>query len=607
MKNALITLFFSILLFQVLKAQNHIWCGHDMVTGEHRKHIENYDAQYFNQVREILQEKALSKTTEEDVYTIQVVVHILYEKNDKYQNIPDSIIQSQIDALNRDFRLKNSDTSKIRDVFKDLATDVGINFQLAKRDPNNQPTNGITRKRWNGTTLLGPLSDPFLKNSLFGGQSPWPTQRYLNIWVCDLNKNPAVEGGFLAGYAFPPPDLPGWPPVSLGNPQTDGVVIDYRFFGDNNHVARDMIEPVAVFNNMGRTTVHEVGHYLGLRHVWGDIGTLLPEFGCLVDDGIDDTPNAQLPTGGGICYANPELNSCIDSINDKPDMYENYMDYSGDPCYAMFSRQQADLMRWVLFNRRNNIILKNVEATALTTDITACKGDTVELAIGNTRDDYQYIWNGTKAGPKIKIAVDKDSVFNVEVKNAFNTKTFTMRVFKKPSLISSATADFDATPGDGNQVSFSPKDKSKTNYLWDFGDGNTSTETEVIYEYADTGSYIVRLSIANTESCDTFYFEKTVEVEGTSTTVDELIKEYGIVLYPNPTRNELTVSFKHFEALIINQRQIIDISGRIYDNISYEKQYNQLKINTRQLGPGRYFLEFKINDDIVRLPFIKVK
>lgn len=604
MKNALFLIFLSIFFLGISEAQNHKYCGHDMVTEQLKNEVPNYDESFFNMVKKAINEGAAKRQDEQEVYTIQVVVHILFERNDKYQNIPDSIIISQIEALNRDFRFRNSDSSKIRPIFKDIATDVGISFELAKRDPQNRPTNGITRKRWNGTTLLGPLADPFLKTTLLGGQSPWPTQKYLNIWVCDLNKAQAVDGGFLAGYAFPPPGLPEWPPVSLGNPETDGVVIDYRFFGDNNHVARDMIEPVAVFNNMGRTTVHEVGHYLGLRHVWGDIGTLLPELGCLVDDGIDDTPNAQLPTGGGICYANTSLNSCVDDIDDMPDMYENYMDYSGDPCYAMFTKQQADLMRWVLVNRRNNIILKNVEATLLETNISACKGDSVELAISNTRDDYQYIWNGEKSNSVNKFLFERDTTFEVEVKNAFNSKAFTIEVKEIPTLVKSSIADFEIEVDENNLISLIPKDSSKNTYLWDFGNGSTSIDKQPTYTYLSEDIYTVRLSIPNDESCDTFYFERELEIKNTVTSTIDLQIKYGITAFPNPANTELNIRFG--KALPLNyQYRILDVNGKQVAQKSNPQQSDLLIIPVKKLASGYYFLEIVNDEDLISLPFIK--
>jgi hypothetical protein len=604
MKKSLSFILLVTFFLQISEAQNHKYCGHDMVTEQLKNKVPNYDESFFNMVEKAINEGLGKRQAEQEVYTIQVVVHILFERNNKYQNIPDSIIISQIEALNRDFRLKNSDTSKIRPIFKDVAADVGISFELAKRDPQNRPTNGITRKRWNGTTLLGPLADPFLKTTLLGGQSPWPTQRYLNIWVCDLNKNQLEGGGFLAGYAYPPPGLPEWPPVSLGNPETDGVVIDYRFFGDNNHVARDMIEPVAVFNNMGRTTIHEVGHYLGLRHVWGDLGTLLPDLGCLVDDGIDDTPNAQLPTGGGICYSNTNLNTCIDEVDDKPDMYENYMDYSGDPCYAMFTKQQADLMRWVLVNRRNNIILKNVEATPLETSISACKGDSVELTITNTRDDYQYIWNGEKSNPKIKFLFENDTTFEVEVKNAFNSKTFTIEVKGNPTLINSTIADFDVDVNENNLVSLTPKDSSKTTYLWNFGDGNTSSDIKPTYTYSSDGIYILRLSIPNEASCDTFYFERELEIKTTVTSTIDLQIKYGITVFPNPASSELNIRFSKVLPLNYHYR-ILDVSGKQVVQKSNPQQSDLLKIPVKNLISGYYFIEITNDKDLISLPFVK--
>lgn len=115
----------------------------------------------------------------------------------------------------------------------------------------------------------------------------------------------------------------------------------------------------------GRTTVHEVGHYLGLRHTWGDAIEPLTPDGCFLDDYIDDTPNNEAAFANQITdrINNPcdtSINSCYDPYlgRDYPDMFENYMDYSGDQCYNLFTKQQVDFMRFILTTKRAGIITK---------------------------------------------------------------------------------------------------------------------------------------------------------------------------------------------------------------------------------------------------------
>lgn len=322
------------------------------------------------------------------VYTVQVVVHVVYLNDNKYENPSDEIIQSQIDALNRDFNLEN-DINHIREEFFPFIGNAKIRFELAKVNPNGKATTGITRKK--SSPILLPDWNPVfdnIKNAGAGGVNPWKPAEYLNIWVCDLNisnrlKKDGVElnpeVGMLGGVANPPQGLPNWT-LDLGGIVQDlaatpafkqGVVIDFRFFGQFNEYNKDFFNS-SPYYGLGRTTVHEVGHYLGLRHTWGDYGYTF-ELPCEdFDDGIKDTPNTNGPyseqiESGNVCGVNS--NTCNvpypgDGI-DYPDMRENYMDYSTDACYGMFTKEQVNMMRYALTSKRNGII-KNREVVVPT-------------------------------------------------------------------------------------------------------------------------------------------------------------------------------------------------------------------------------------------------
>lgn len=248
------------------------------------------------------------------VLTIPVVVHVLFKN--AQQNISDAQIQSQIAILNADYRKQNADTANRRAMFDTLATDMEIEFCLASVDPNGNATTGINRVSTSGGSLLGyfnPLTDD-AKSASSGGADPWPADQYLNIWVCDLFP-------IVLGYAqFPGED-----------PTTDGVVIGFNYFGN--------IGTVTAPYDKGRTTSHEVGHWLGLRHIWGDGD-------CTMDDFVDDTPLSDAANQGG-CLLNE--NSCVDSIYDYPDMVENFMDYSDDGCMNMLTHGQKQRV-WSFLN-----------------------------------------------------------------------------------------------------------------------------------------------------------------------------------------------------------------------------------------------------------------
>ena len=198
------------------------------------------------------------------VITIPVVVHVIY--NTSSENISTSQINSQMTVLNDDFRRLNSDANNNWS----QAADVEIDFCLASVDPSGNATSGITRT---STSVSAFGTNDNMKFNSSGGKDAWPAGDYLNMWVCD------ISGGIL-GYA----QFPG------GAPATDGVVIDYQYFGTNGTATAPF--------DLGRTCTHEVGHWLNLRHIWGDGN-------CNVDDFVTDTPtsdNPQLWLPIGSCF-----------------------------------------------------------------------------------------------------------------------------------------------------------------------------------------------------------------------------------------------------------------------------------------------------------------
>ena len=240
--------------------------------------------------------------------TIQTVVHVVY-KTDR-QNVSNAQINSQIRILNEDFRMKNADRSKLPDVFKPLHADTKVQFKLASKDIFGNASSGITRTR---TALPAFSFDDGMKSSRTGGADPWPARRYLNIWVCNL-------GDGLLGYA----QFPGGPRA------TDGVVILHTAFGDTGTAS-------APFNK-GRTTTHEVGHWLNLFHIWGDDGT-----GCRGSDHCPDTPNQASENYGTPTFPSPSCNNAPNG-----DLFMNYMDYVDDKAMFMFTAGQATRMNAAL-------------------------------------------------------------------------------------------------------------------------------------------------------------------------------------------------------------------------------------------------------------------
>lgn len=257
--------------------------------------------------------------------TIPVVVHVVY--NNQTENISDAQIQSQIVALNEDYRLLNSDSLDDTHPFWGYTGDTQIEFCLASIDPNGNATSGITRTFTNTTAFDADASVKF--NSL-GGKDNWDPTKYLNIWVCDLS----ASGGVL-GYAAFPSDL-----ISL--PDEDGVVIHYQAFGYIGTAGTGGFTA----NGLGRTATHEVGHWLNLRHIWGD--------NLCGDDFVSDTQIAEDANYNCPSFPHNAFSNC--GSDGYGEMYMNYMDYVDDYCMVMFTYDQGTRMLSTLFGDRDGIL-----------------------------------------------------------------------------------------------------------------------------------------------------------------------------------------------------------------------------------------------------------
>ncbi|WP_127132112.1 M43 family zinc metalloprotease [Pseudoflavitalea rhizosphaerae] len=244
------------------------------------------------------------------VIKIPVVVHVLF--NNDQQNISEAQIRSQIEVLNKDFRRLNADTSFIPLAFRSLSADCRIEFRLASSDPAGRATKGIVRR---ATSVRAFSIDPGIMSTASGGSDPWDAASYLNIWVAPLTRG-------LVGYSSPPgirKDL-------------DGVVIAFNAFGTTGTAQAPY--------NKGRTATHEIGHWLGLRHIWGDTDC--------GDDYIEDTPPQSGSTNG--CPS-----GIVSTCNNGPNgnMYMNFMDFTDDACISMFTAGQSAVMR-SLFDEGGN-------------------------------------------------------------------------------------------------------------------------------------------------------------------------------------------------------------------------------------------------------------
>ncbi len=301
-RNLLLALFLPLFLISFTQTNAQRNCA-----AMDHMHNEEQSDPHVHQIRQQIEAhtQAYVNNTDPDsrvngIITIPVVVHVIY--GNSTENISDAQIASQMQVLNDDFRRLNADA----DNTWSQAADTEIEFCMATIDPNGNPTNGITRT---STSVSAFSTNDAMKFNAQGGKDAWPAGDYLNMWVCD------ISGGIL-GYA----QFPG------GSAATDGVVMDYQYFGTIGTAT-------APFDG-GRTTTHEVGHWLNLRHIWGDGN-------CNADDFVSDTPTSDA-ANYGCATGHVSCNST--------DMVQNYMDYSDDGCMNLFTAGQTARMRALFDN-----------------------------------------------------------------------------------------------------------------------------------------------------------------------------------------------------------------------------------------------------------------
>jgi hypothetical protein len=303
------------------------------------------------------------------IITIPVVVHIIHngEAIGVGANISDAQIQSQMDVLNEDFRRLNADIISVPAAFRGASTDPLIQFCLAQQTPEGTISNGITRRPkptqadYNQFSVPAELQclNKFIIERLIKPLTIWNRDKYLNIWVSDMKQltevvygqpNPNLDdikgcnfSSLTIGYAQFPGEIPS---ETEPNPEKyDGVWIRTDVFG--------RIGSLNPNKNLGRTATHEVGHWLNLKHIWGDDITAkppLPE--CSLDDDVIDTPEQTKDTFG--CNTFPKTDDC--TLSYPGVMFQNFMDYSDDNCLGLFTFGQSARMDSALYNQRASLL-----------------------------------------------------------------------------------------------------------------------------------------------------------------------------------------------------------------------------------------------------------
>lgn len=514
----------------------------DPSIAQRMQEIENFTNRVI-QSGQIDREQALN-----GLIRIPVVVHVVY--NDSAQNISDAQIQSQIEVLNEDFRKLNSDAVNVPEEFAALVADAGIEFYLANEDPDGNATTGITRT-YTESKKFG--TNDNIKRSAKGGKDPWRTDKYLNLWSCNLS----FFLGELLGYA----QFPG------GNPDTDGVVINYKYFGRGG-------SSIAPFDK-GRTATHEVGHWLNLRHIWGDGG-------CGASDFVDDTPDAESEYYG--CPSYPSI-SCGTS-----DMFMNYMDYVDDACMFMFSEGQKERML-ALFEpggaRESFVDNDQPEAYCPSTSTDALAWiDGVRI---NTTTNVSGFDNGYGDYTATPVSLEKGNTYLIGAQAKFESRKAALNW--RFWIDYNQDSDFD----DNGELVFEGRS------------ANIAKKRVAIPDSALEGETRVRISAkygAYPSACESFQYGEVEDytINITSGSASETValsslknNPNAVVLFPNPSRGDTKVNVDLGSEKTNLAILLTDSRGKAI----VSKEFNRVKglvshsISTSTLRKGIYFVSVK--------------
>jgi uncharacterized protein YjdB len=537
--------------------------------------------------------------------TIPVVVHVVY--NTDLENISDEQINSQIQALNRDFNNLNSDSLRSNHAFYPLVGNLGIKFELAAIDPSGKKTTGITRTK---TSKVNWIEDDLNKDNMkftsSGGIENWDPKRYLNIYTVRFAD--AVQ---LLGYAYFPEDLASFP-------ETDGVVIDFRCFGTKGTSGIEGFNPY----NLGRTVTHEVGHWLGLFHIWGDrVVETDKECG---DDQVTDTPPAEGDNSGNPTFPHRPNNKCGSDKNGE--MYMNYMDYVYDKSMVMFSKGQVSRMtssintfRKDLFNyvpsivKVNNIVINSPNNDSIFNKLLG----TVQLSssvlpINATNKIVK--WN---CAPDSIATIDQTGKLTIKrdgkVKvTAESTDGSLFLASKNLTFLTEIKVDKINLKTPNNDTVFKKSIKTfviTAEILPAYAENKTLTWTcipDTIATIDQNGTIsIIKTGVITVKAQSTdgslVTASKVISIINDATTsLFENEKLLVLTIHPNPTSDLFYISTNSFGN---GKVRIYDIVGKVWFENSFSSEQNQF--NLTGLQNGNYIVEIEINGEVFRDKLIK--
>ncbi|KAB8067088.1 hypothetical protein BDV29DRAFT_163766 [Aspergillus leporis] len=460
----------QILLSDDMQQPVHNWCGTPLLHQYLLATVPGYKSarQFVEQFNHVARQAPSLRTS---VSQIPVVVHVVWNKPD--QNISQTQIDSQISVLNEDFNAANSDLGNLPAAFRPLVGNLRIRFFLAKRDPKGKPTTGVTRTQtaivsFDHNSATDP-PDQRVKFTAQGGADGWPSDRYLNIWVCK-------QGGVqpLLGFA----QFPGLPAA------TDGVVISHTAFGKGGRATSPF--------ELGRTATHEIGHWLNLYHIWGDDGGGPAGLLCSGTDLCDDTPNQ-----AGANRGNPTFPHITCGNGPNGDLFMNYMDYTNDATTIMFTKAQVARMDATLSGPRASLAGPNFQNFILHTG----------TALHITDETFAFAmtdWNGDGRPDLVAIKKSNTGTNTTEVHILSGASNFQDFILHTGTAlhITDETFAFAMTDwnGDGRPDLVAIK-KSNT--------GTNTTEVHILSGASNFQNFILHTGTALHNTDETFAFAMT--------------------------------------------------------------------------------------------------
>ena len=500
------------------------------------------------------------------IYQLPVVIHIVHNNanntigGSNNSNISDEQILSQITVLNEDFRRVNEDATNTSPIFQSVAADTEIDFCLASADPQGHYTTVITR-HYSQDLPFNPKSSS--DNDKLKSIGYWPADQYMNIWVTILQND-------ILGYATFPSDVNINGLENYYTPlENDGVVIDHRVFGKQTGTANQN------GYNRGRTTTHEVGHWLGLFHIWGDADN------CSATDYCKDTPN-QFSSSSGC------LNNAISCTT--RDMTENYMDYSFDKCMNIFTIDQKDRMRSaIMLSPRRKKLLSSLGCCSISKTTNLPFLEDFESTF-----DTSNIWTSTDFSIVSDPAIDNYSIALTSLANNNDTALLITPLMDLTEL-TSPFISFQTYPS------------------------NTSTKLRISYSLTCTERWAtlteynslilnqwnsINLDLNSIKSLKAVRLRfEYITAELSSLKLDNINihnenKEAQVFIYPNPSNSYFQLAFNHV-GVQSKTVEVYSTLGVPIAKFNLEKSYSSIhQIDFSNFSSGVYLLKIFIGNEV---------